>query len=295
MQLDDLTEALSTSDLAPRRRVYGCFGLLAALALTTSIMQVDLEPGQVEIDGHVSDIPSARIDCQVGVTIAASSEAWTTVIAYYNPATGLVYRTIVDGAVALTTAGAVKPDDDAIAAIAGDGCIPVILFDVKFARDSGTVVTATISRARRPHGVDPTGKVLAKATGDGTAADALYRPWARMLLWEGLAATIADGDLLTDMPCPLIKGRFANLHAVCQKAISTGSKTTSLNLEIGTTDVTGTLVYASTKALGVVGSQALSGTNTFKPGDVFSLEAASTTAFAEGEIAIYADVEELIA
>lgn len=292
MILDDGSEAMNSSDLAPRRRVFGCLGLLAGLALTSTVLQADCEGGQVEIDGKVADIPSARVDMQVGVTLADLSEAYTTHVAYLLPSTGGVYTTVVDGAVALTSAGAAKVTDAAITAALPSGAVWVRLKEVLFAR-SGSVVTAEIDRSGRPHGVDPADKAVSNPATSGSGA--LYRWVGRMLLWEGLAATIADGDLLTDMPCPLIHGRFSNLHAVAVKAISTGAKTTSLNLEIGTTNVTGTLVYASTKALGVVGSQALSGSNTFVPGDVFSLEAASTTAFTEGEIAIYADVEELIA
>lgn len=289
MLTDDRVEQLQAQGQA--RRIFGCLGLIAGIALTSSSMWVDIEGGHAQLDGHTGPIPSARKECRAGDALAASSEGWSTAVAYYLPNTDVIYTRIIDGTEALTSAGAVKPTEDDISDALPSTAIWAIMFDAKFVRDSGTIVTCTLDRSRRAFGVVADGVVAAPKT---SADGALWRHAGRMLLWSGLAATIADGDLLTDMVVPAIKGRFTNLHAVATKAITTAAKTTALHLEIAAVACTGTLTFAATKALGVVGTQAISANNEFVPGNVFSLLAASTTAFIEGEINIYADYEEFI-
>jgi hypothetical protein len=71
---------------------------------------------------------------------------------------------------------------------------------------------------------------------------------------------------------------------------TTGDKLATLNLEIGTTDVTGGVVSLTsatgggTLTLGeLTEGTAITGNNAFDDTDTISVEAASVTAFAEGE------------
>lgn len=290
MLKDDRTEQLRPFEGG--RRIYGCMGLIAAIALTSSSMHVDVEGGIGEFDGKVAPIPSQRVECRAGDALAASSEGWTAVVAYYLPSTDTVYVRAIDGAEALTSAGAVKPTAAEISAELPSTAVWALMFDAKFVRDSGSVVTCTLDRSRRAYGVPENLHDLAAPK--TSADDALYRPWGRIRLWGGLATAIANVDMVTDLPLPLIKGRVSKLIVVCEVAITTAAKTADLNVEIGSTNVTGTLTYASTKAKGAVAEQALSGSNTFVPGDVLSLEAAAVTAFIEGEVSVYLDIDELI-
>lgn len=98
-----------------------------------------------------------------------------------------------------------------------------------------------------------------------------------------LAATFANGDMLTSVPLPAA-GTITNFYAQCTKAVTTSAKAATLNLEIGTTDLTGgTIALSGTYTLGaVVACASITGGNTFAAGDVLSLEASSVTTFSEG-------------
>jgi hypothetical protein len=98
-------------------------------------------------------------------------------------------------------------------------------------------------------------------------------------------ANVADGDVLTNYPLTF-NGTVTAIDFAVTTAVTTGSKATTLNLEIGTTNLTGgtvALTSANCTPLGkVVSSAAITGANTFVSGDTLSVEASSTTAFAEG-------------
>lgn len=100
-----------------------------------------------------------------------------------------------------------------------------------------------------------------------------------------LLATIADGDLLTAFT-PGFAGKIVGFTANVTAAATTGSKTSTLNLEIGTTNLTGgslVLTSANMTPLGaVVSATAITAANSFSATDTISIEAASTTAFVEG-------------
>lgn len=100
---------------------------------------------------------------------------------------------------------------------------------------------------------------------------------------------VADGDILSGY-VPGFAGSIAKLSAVVTDPVTTADKGTTINLEIGTTDLTGgvlTLTSANLATLGaVVNATAITANNAFTDSGAISIEAASTTAFVEGEIVL---------
>ena len=98
-------------------------------------------------------------------------------------------------------------------------------------------------------------------------------------------AQLANGEVLSVLT-PGFKGKILSLDFFAEIAVTTGSKASTLNLEIGTTDVEGgalALTSANCTPKGVkVAGAAVTGDNTFSATDTLSLEAASTTTFIEG-------------
>lgn len=98
-------------------------------------------------------------------------------------------------------------------------------------------------------------------------------------------ATVADGDVLTTYT-PGFAGRIESVAFAVTQEVTTGSKASTLNLEIGTTDLTGgvvALTSANCTTLGaVVAGSSVTAANVFTSTDTISIEASSTTAFAEG-------------
>lgn len=110
-------------------------------------------------------------------------------------------------------------------------------------------------------------------------------------------ANITDADMVTSMLAPF-KGRFLSLHAVVEEALVGAGGTAALNLEIGSTNVTGGVLTASTAAGGTKGTvlngTAITAENIFHEGDAISLEAASTGGTqTSGKLWVYAKVERL--
>jgi len=102
-------------------------------------------------------------------------------------------------------------------------------------------------------------------------------------------ATITDGDVVTDLPLDFV-GEIVSVNAVASVAVSTGSKLSTLHLEIGATPLTGgavALTSAGLDTLGkVVAGSAVSAANAFAATDTLSVVGASTTTFIEGEIVL---------
>jgi len=100
-------------------------------------------------------------------------------------------------------------------------------------------------------------------------------------------ADIADGDLITDW-IPGFAGTITDLIAIVNKAATTESKASTLNLEIETTNVTGSdlaLTSANMTPKGVqVACAGITAANVFTAAQKISVEAASTTPFSEGSI-----------
>lgn len=297
MILDNGQEALDPQAARGHIRLIGMFLIPAAIALTTTIMQCAMTPGFAQHGHAVKQFASRGALVGYTGTLAASSEVISRVVEYTIPATGLSYVFVVEGTPALTTAGAVAPTDAAVEAALPTDAEWQEVGRVKFKRDSGTVVT--LDNIDHTHRIFDAIEDQKAVTGDEDfdAAAAGYVPYGTIRFTVD-AANIADGDLLTDRPLPLIYGRIKSWRAIVEKAISTGAKTTLPHLEIGATAITGTdgTAFAGVKALGVVTTLgAPTALNTFKPGDVLSIVAATTTTFIEGRVAFEIDVEQLLA
>ncbi len=100
-------------------------------------------------------------------------------------------------------------------------------------------------------------------------------------------ATIIDGDLITGFT-PGFAGVIEKTWCVATTVASTAAKLSTLNLEIGTTDVTGGELSLTTAALDTLGEvlngAAITADNAFTATDTISVEGSSTTAFGEGVI-----------
>lgn len=178
----------------------------------------------------------------------------------------------------------------------GDVCF-VQTGDACPAKLGGTVTRGdalTVNSAGKLIAASPGEYVLARANESGVDGDVRQveitheGPLAGMILSYHIdLARIADGDVLTTFT-PGIKGKILKFSAAVTTAVSTGSKASTLNLEIGTTNVTGgslALTSANCTPLGaVVNASAITAANTFGVTDSISIEAASTTAFSEGSV-----------
>ena len=99
-------------------------------------------------------------------------------------------------------------------------------------------------------------------------------------------AAVANGDVVTEYK-PGIAGTIEYFSFVTSQPVTTAAKTAAFNLEIGTTNVTGgvlTVTSAAATPLGkVIEATAITGANTLAVDSKLSIEAASVTAFAEGQ------------
>ncbi len=141
------------------------------------------------------------------------------------------------------------------------------------ALSSGTVLVNGIS-------MSPVGAPLL-----GTAGSSSSVATSSILSFPIVLATVADGDILTEYT-PGFAGKITKISFAVTTKVTTGSKGSTLNMEIGTTNLTGGVVVltsANCTPLGaVVAGSAVTGANSFTATDVLSIEAASTTAFSEG-------------
>ena len=99
-------------------------------------------------------------------------------------------------------------------------------------------------------------------------------------------ATLADGDMVTTWT-PGFRGRIIKWWFEVMIAVTTGSKASTLNLEVGTTNLTGgtiALTSANCTPHGTIVAQgsAFTAGMAFGAADTISIEAASTTTFVEG-------------
>ena len=98
-------------------------------------------------------------------------------------------------------------------------------------------------------------------------------------------AEVADGDVVTGFT-PGFAGTILRTQFVVTVPVDTADDLSTLNLEIGSTNVTGgTIALTSATATPVgktIAGAAVTGTATFTASDTISVEASATTAFAEG-------------
>jgi hypothetical protein len=107
-------------------------------------------------------------------------------------------------------------------------------------------------------------------------------------------AKVADGDVLTNYT-PGFAGTIKKVAFAVTDPVTTGAKLSTLNLEIGTTNVTGGAVALTSSNSGTLGAvvagTAVTANNTFTASSTISIEASSTTAFAEGEGVLLITIE----
>jgi len=106
-----------------------------------------------------------------------------------------------------------------------------------------------------------------------------------LTFYVNLASITAAGDVLTTYT-PGFSGTIEKVSWYQMVPVTTPTKAASLNLEIGTTNLTGgviALTSATCTPMGaVINGTAVTGGNTFDSDDTISIEAASVTAFTEG-------------
>lgn len=129
-------------------------------------------------------------------------------------------------------------------------------------------------------------KTAAGADGDIIEAVPVSNPGVPVVISIPVAlAGVTAADVVTAYPLTF-NGTITAFDFIVTTVVTTAAKAASLNLEIGTTNVTGgviALTSANCTPLGaVVSSTAITAANTFVSGDTLSVEAASVTAFAEG-------------
>lgn len=111
-----------------------------------------------------------------------------------------------------------------------------------------------------------------------------------------LAQITGAGDVLTNH---VVGHAFKILavDAVVDKVVTTGAKLASLNLEIGTTNLTGGVVALTSSNCTPLGARvagsSVTANNTGTATDTLSIEAASVTAFSEGEVIVLILIQNL--
>lgn len=153
--------------------------------------------------------------------------------------------------------------------------------------------TQTYSTANRTV-ANPTATALTDSTTGAVGATLAAGAGVYTLAFYIDAATIADGDLLTTY-VPGHKFKILKFDARCAKAVTTGAKASTLNLEIETTNVTGGAVALSgTYALGAAqAGTAITAANTGTSAQSFSIEASSTTTFVEGAFWLLVSIQNM--
>jgi hypothetical protein len=100
-----------------------------------------------------------------------------------------------------------------------------------------------------------------------------------------LASITGSIDVVTDYP-PGFDGTIESVAFLVSAPVTTAAKLASLNLEIGTVNVTGgviALTSANATPLGkLIQGSAITALNAFSASDVISIEASGVTAFVEG-------------
>lgn len=102
-------------------------------------------------------------------------------------------------------------------------------------------------------------------------------------------ASIVDGEVTRIKPG--FAGTIVGFCAVVTTAVTTAAKTTTLNLEINSVNVTGGLITVTSAAATPVGAKivasAITAANAFTAEQEIKIEAASTTAFVEGKVTLF--------
>lgn len=159
--------------------------------------------------------------------------------------------------------------------------------------DNEVEVTRTASQKLGFHGATPVVQrvgaaqvALTDSTGGSTADTTLAATAGVTVVSIPLTlASIADGDMLTNYT-PGFKFKVLAVDFVTTTVATTSAKASTLNVEIGTTNLTGGVVSLTTSSCDTRGEitagTSVTAANTGSATDTISVEASSTTTFVEG-------------
>jgi len=223
---------------------------------------------------------STNQNCAVVVTAAAKTV--TLCSAAGQRASGILSLATASGAAALVQCRGIAPWK------AGG---TVDIGDLLVSDSAGRCVNAALT----PGWV--MGEALEAGAVDETISVRLFgSPQNRAAMVIALPITLVGvtaADVATSI-VPGFAGKIIKTQFVVTTAVTTGGKAATLNLEIGTTDLTGgviALTSANSTPLGVViQGTAVSALNSFTAASAISVEASSVTAFSEGAGTLYITV-----
>jgi len=151
---------------------------------------------------------------------------------------------------------------------------------------TGQAYTQTYSTANRTVANPTAATMTDNSTGAASTTVAAGVGMETIVLPVDLASITGAADVLTNYT-PLYKFKILSVSFAVSKPVTTGGKAADLNLEIGTTNVTGgvvSLTSANCTPLGaLVAGTAITAANTGSASDTISVEAANVTAFVEGQ------------
>ena len=108
--------------------------------------------------------------------------------------------------------------------------------------------------------------------------------------------SVANGDIFTNY-VPGYKFKILRVDAIVTDRVMTAAKLSTLNLEIGSTNLTGGAVALTSANCNTLGAQvtgtAVTAANTGSATDTISVEAASTTAFLEGRVVLLIKIQNM--
>lgn len=149
---------------------------------------------------------------------------------------------------------------------------------------SGVTFTQTYSTATATHADLTAADLTDNSTGSAGATIAAGVGEGSLAFYINLA-TLSDADQITTYTLGY-KFKILSVDFIVHIPVTTGSKASTLNLEIGTTDLTGGVVALTsancTPRGAIVAGTAVTAANTGAANATISLEASSTTAFVEG-------------
>lgn len=152
------------------------------------------------------------------------------------------------------------------------------------------VVSGSDGKAIKPTGADQfiMGTIVQGGASGELGTIRLETPYKTQIDWWDFPlalVAIANGDVLTGWT-PGYAGKILAVEAQVTQPATTGSKLSTLNLEINATNVTGgavALTSANCTPIGArVAGSAVTAADEFDADDTIAIEAASTTAFVEG-------------
>lgn len=110
--------------------------------------------------------------------------------------------------------------------------------------------------------------------------------------------SLANGDILTGMPLQGT-GKIVDFYAIVKEATTDADAAATINLELGTTNLTGGVITiddtAGSTAIDTMGAKidatTITAGNVFHHGDTLSVEAASVTAYSGGAVELFIVIE----